>query len=107
MKSDKKRLIALAALLLTLPVLAVFNERDLGQTLAVLRYELGQENARQVMRRGRIRDRGGAQHDRMVDMIKKCNELSLMLYSQNQDCTLDMAYALSEVTSEYEEFNSH
>ena len=107
MKSNKKRLIALAALLLTLPVLAVFNERDLGQTLAVLRYELGQENARQVMRRGRIRDRGGAQHDRMVDMIKKCNELSLMLYSQNQDCTLDMAYALSEVTSEYEEFNSH
>ncbi len=107
MKSNHKRLIALAALLLTLPVLAVFNERDLGQTLAVLRYELGQENARQVMRRGRIRDRGGAQHDRMVDMIKKCNELSLMLYSQNQDCTLDMAYALSEVTSEYEEFNSH
>ena len=107
MKSNRKRLIALAALLLTLPVLAVFNERDLGQTLAVLRYELGQENARQVTRRSRIRDRGGAQHDRMVNMIKKCNELSLMLYSQNQDCTLDMAYALSEVTSEYEEFNSH
>lgn len=107
MKSNHKRLIALAALLLTLPVLAVFNERDLGQTLAVLRYELSQENARQVTRRGRIKDRGGAQHDRMVDMIKKCNELSLMLYSQNQDCTLDMAYALSEVTSEYEEFNSH
>ena len=37
MKSNHKRLIALAALLLTLPVLAVFNERDLGQTLAVLR----------------------------------------------------------------------
>jgi small-conductance mechanosensitive channel len=104
---NKKRLIALVALLLTLPVLAVFNERDLGQTLAVLRYELGQENARQLTRRSRIRDRGGAQHDRMVDMIKKCNELALMLYSQNQDCTLDMAYALSEVTSEYEEFNSH
>lgn len=107
MKKSWKWGALVAALLLALPALAVFNERDLGQTLAVLRYELGQENARQMMRRGRIRDRGGAQHDRMVDMIKKCNELSLMLYSQNQDCTLDMAYALSEVTSEYEEFNAH
>ena len=107
MDMKKKWLIALAALLLAVPAPAVFNERDLGQTLAVLRYELGQENAKQTTRRGRIRDRGGAQHDRMVDMIKKCNELSLMLYSQNQDCTLDMTYALSEVTSEYEEFNAH
>ena len=97
----------MAVLLLALPARAVFNERDLGQTLAVLRYELGQENARQVMRRGRISNRSGAQHDRMVNMIKKCNELSLMLYSQNQDCTLDMAYALHEVTSEYEDFNAH
>ena len=99
--------LVLAILLLATPAQAVFNERDLGQTLAVLRYELGQENARQVTRRGRIRSSGGAQHDRMVNMIKKCNELSLMLYSQNQDCTLDMAYALGEVTSEYEEFNNH
>ncbi len=107
MIQKKKWLAILAALLLTLPVLAVFNERDLGQTLAVLRYELSQENAKQMMRRNRIRASSGAQHDRMVDMIKKCNELALMLYSQNQDCTLDMAYALSEVTTEYEEYNSH
>ena len=57
--------------------------------------------------RNRIKDRVSSQHSRMVDMIKKCNELALMLYSQNPDCTLDMTYALGEVTREYEQFNTH
>ena len=30
------------------------------------------------------------QHHKLVDAIKKCNELSLMLYSQNQEYTFDM-----------------
>ena len=107
MKKRKHLLLIALALLVGLPALAVFNERDLTHTLAVLRYELGRENARQVARDNRIKDRSGLQHNRMVDMIKKCNELALMLYSQNQDCTLDMTYALSEVTNEYEEFNAH
>ena len=103
----KRRYALLAALLLicTIPALAVFNEKNLSQTLSVLRFELHQEYEKINSRQGRIGAKSVSQHKRMVSMIKKCNELSLMLYSQNQDCTLDMTYALNHVTDEYEEFN--
>ena len=106
MKNFRKRTLILLSLLVAWPALAVFNEKDLGQTLSVLRFELGQEYAKMTTSQDRIKSRVSSQHARMVDMIKKCNELALMLYSQNQDCTLDMTYALGEVTREYEQFNA-
>ena len=39
-------------------------------------------------------------------MTKRCNELALMLYSQSQDYTFDMTYALDEVTREYKNYHS-
>ena len=43
MNKLRRFLIAAAAMLITIPAGAVFNEKDLGQTLSVLRYELSQE----------------------------------------------------------------
>lgn len=101
-----KHLIAAAlALLLAVPVWAVFNEKELEQTLSELRIQLQGEMAKQEARQGRITSSHRSQHGRMVDIIRKCNELSLMLYSQNQDFTFDMTYALKQVTAEYEEFS--
>lgn len=105
MKS-RKILLVILVMLMAWPVLAVFNERDLGQTLSVLRYELQQEVMKRTAQQSRIDSRNSIQHRRLVEMIKSCNELSLMLYSQNQDCSFDMSYALEEVTRQYEEFNS-
>ena len=95
----------LLALLLAVPALAVFNERDLGETLNVLRFELNQEVSKLSTRQYRINTSNRSQHLQMVDILKKCNELGLMLYSQNQDYTFDLTYALEEVTREYEDFN--
>lgn len=105
----KRIILAISAILAlaVVPAHAVFNEKDLGQTLSVLRYELMQENIKLESSRSRIESRGTAQHEKMVSMIKRCNELSLMLYSQNQDCTLDLAYSLGEVSRSYQEFHSH
>lgn len=105
MKS-KKILSVILVMLFAWPVFAVFNERDLGQTLSVLRYELQQEVMKRTASQSRINSRNKSQHKRLVEMIKSCNELSLMLYSQNQDCSFDMSYALEEVTKQYEAFNS-
>ena len=102
----KKLLIAASLLLITIPVLAVFNEKDLGQTLSVLRAELNREVEKMEARQENINKRNRSQHRQMVEIMKKCNELSLMLYSQNQDCTFDMTYALKEVTKQYDAFNS-
>lgn len=103
----KKRhsIIVMLALLFTVPAFAVFNERDLGQTISVLRYELRQEYNKMSNAQSRIDNRNRSQHGQMVGMIKTCNELSLILYSQNQDFTFDITYALKEATREYEDFN--
>ena len=104
----RKHLSALIVLaLLSVPAFAVFNEKDLGQTLSVLRYELHSEYSKMSNSRERLDNRNGSRHFQMIGMMKKCNELSLMLYSQKQDFTFDMTYALKSVTSEYEAFNGN
>lgn len=102
----RKRFIIAILVLLCIPAMAVFNERDLGNTLSVLRYELKQEYDRLSATGTDMQALDEEQHQQMVDMIKKYNELSLMLYSQNEDYTFDMTYALKEVSREYELFNT-
>ena len=102
----KKRLILIftVALALAIPAYAVFNERNFAQTLTILRSELHQENEKISQQRARLMQTNHAQHDRLVEMTKRCNELALILYSQNQDYTFDLTYALEEVTKQYEDY---
>ena len=94
----------IAALLLGTAAFAVLNERSLEQTLAVLRDELGSQNARMENARARMQRSNLSRHSSMVDMVQRSNELALMLYSQNQDFTFDVTYSLKAATKEYEEF---
>ncbi len=87
-----------------LPVLAVFEEKNLNGTLSSLRNELRQEYNALGKDEYLLTERHTQQHFQMVSIMKKCNELSLMLYSQKQNSTFEMAYALKEVTREYEDF---
>ena len=102
----KRLLIAVLALLTLVPAYAVLNEKDLGQTLSVLRYELRSAWRASTERAERTRSRGQRQHAQLVEMMQRSNELSLMLYSQKQDYTFDMTYALNEVSRQYDEFSS-
>ena len=102
----KKGIIAvIAALAISIPALAVFNEKDLGQTISVLRFELKSEYDKLNSREERLNTRNDGRRRQMINLMKKCNELSLMLYSQNQDFTFDHTYALGEVTKQYESFS--
>ena len=102
----KKRVlpILVLALAIALPAYAVFNESDFAKTLTILRSELHQEHQRMELMRSRLQQSNDAQHDKLVEMTRKCNELALILYSQNQDYTFDMTYALEEVTRQYDEY---
>ena len=103
----KKRIFALAAALLVMvPAFAVLSEKDLAQTLSVLRYELRSSYRTMESNMERLRSTGNRQHARLVSVMQKSNELSLMLYSQKQDYTFDMTYALNEVSRNSEEFSS-
>ena len=83
---------------------AVLKEKDLGHTLHVLRLELYNKWTRQKERMKQMEERQKAQHARLVDITKRCETTSLILYSQGQDFTFDMAYACQEATSLYQEF---
>ena len=102
----KRLLVAILALIALIPAYAVLNEKDLGQTLSVLRYELQSAWKASAERANRTMERGRRQRNQLVAMMQRSNELSLMLYSQKQDYTFDMTYALNEVSRQYEEFAS-
>ncbi len=102
----KKKLlpVLLVALLIAIPSYAVFNERNFAKTLSILRSELHQENAKMESMRARLAQSNNSQHQRLIDITKRCNELALILYSQNQDYTFDITYALNEVTRQHDDY---
>lgn len=102
----KKRLIAISAALLLLigPVWAVFKEDNLNHTLSVLLMELKETYSGLLQFSGTAEKRIQEQHQRLVELVDECNELSVMLYSQASENTFDLTFALNEVTSQYEQF---
>lgn len=94
------------AIVFVTPSWAVFNEKDFPQTLQVLRYELCKTYSEMETNQKNFMSRDNSQHDELVKLMKSCNELSLMLYSQKQDFTFDLTYALQQVTDQYYSFTS-
>ena len=106
-KKRKTICILLALLVIAVPALAVFTGMDLDATLANLRRELFQDYQQISQTQDELKNHYEGQHQKMVEIAKKCNDLPLMLYSQKQDYTFDISYALEKVTQEYEDFNKN
>ncbi len=102
----KKRILIALLLVLAVPALAVFKEKDLTQTLRVLLYELKQDQEKVLHFNASSEQRIQQQHQELVNLVEDSNELSIMLYSQPQDYTFDLTYALHQVTRKYEDFNA-
>jgi len=105
----KKKYAILLAMVLAavMPSWAVFKEENLHQTLSVLMEELKDTYERVDRSSGRMEKRIIEQHERLVRLIDECNELSVMLYSQEQVNTFDQTFALNEVTQQYRKFSSN
>ena len=105
-KNRKLFLISLVSVILAaIPAYAVFQEKTLPRTLDVLHFELKMAYEDLLKTRENIPRREGEQHKNLIKLIKDCNELSIMLYSQQQDYTFDLTYALNKVTDQYLNFN--
>lgn len=107
MKKRKVVCILLALLAVAVPALAVFTGMDLDATLSNLRRELSHDYQQISVTQEELKAYYEGQHQKMVKVAKNCNDLSLMLYSQKQDYTFDISYALERVTQEYEDFNKN
>lgn len=80
---------------------AVLKEKDLPQTLGVLRAELAQTYNEQKTLMAMFEKRNVDQHANLIRMMQNSNQIALMLYSQNSDFTFDMAYACQAATEQY------
>ena len=105
----KKRIltIVLALIATSIPVHALVNGRSLTSMLKELSTELREECLMRSEAEQRFNEDYERQHQCMIDAIKKSNELSILLYTQEQDMTFDLAYALKKVTEEYDNFDSN
>lgn len=102
----QKSLLFLAAFLaIVVPIFAISYGHNLAQTLRVLRNELSADYQQIDKNRDRLTEDYEKQRQKMIDVMKQCDELSLMLYSQKQGFTFDVSYALQKVTEKYNEFN--
>ena len=84
---------------------AVLKEKDLEQTLGILRTELKQYN-NELDRRSSVRkDRTRRLIQQLMGTMKRADQNALMLYSQQQDNVFDLTYACHEATQQYRDFH--
>ena len=107
MKKRKFLSVLVALLAMAVPAMAVFTGMDLDATLSNLRRELFYDYRQIDKTRQKLNENYEVQHQKMVGIVKKCNDMSLMLYSQKQEYTFDISYALEKVTQEFNDFNKN
>ena len=100
-----RRLTAIFAILLaTVSAHAVLKEKDLSQTLQILRTELTTYHHELSEMLEQNKQQAEAVRDQLISTMKRSNQNSLMLYSQKQDYVFDLTYACHEATEQYQEF---
>ena len=100
-----KRLISIIFIMtVTLCAHAVLKEKDLNQTLLILRTELTDYH-RELSERLKMNQKQSERvRDQLISIMKRSNQNSLMLYSQKQEYVFDLTYACHEATELYQEF---
>ncbi len=83
---------------------AVLKERDLEQTLEILRGELTEQLSDLIS----LSDERKTQNDQiftqLMETMKQSGQNALMLYSQKQNYVFDMTYACHQATAQYRNF---
>ena len=98
-------LVCTFALALVMEAGAVLKEKDLEQTLGILRTELKQYD-NELTRRSALRtDRTKRLIQQLMATMKRADQNALMLYSQQQDNVFDLTYACHEATQQYRNFH--
>ena len=104
----RKVLAAVLTVLFAAPLaFAVFKEENLLMTLQVLLDELRGDYENVTRQNSTSERRIESQHQQLVRLVEQSNELSLMLYSQPQDYTFDLTYALHQATKQYNQFHDN
>ena len=95
------------ASLIVVPSSAVLKEKNLASTLSVLCAELSTSYEEQQAQTERYRAMADKQHEQMVSLMQRSDQIALMLYSQKQDFTFDMTYVCHEATDLFKKFSQN
>ena len=98
--------ILLSAIVLVLPAHAVLKEKDLKQTLSVLRVELTSNHLEQKKQMRMFKQENEQVRRNMFSIMQRSNQNALMLYSQKPDYVFDLTYACHEATDQYQDFRT-
>lgn len=105
----KKRL-TLAFLMLTVWLMsahAVLKEKDLDNTLSILRTELTKYHAELERQTGFMKHQQEVIRKNLFSVLNRSNQNSLMLYSQKSEYIFDLTYACHEATEQFREFQKN
>lgn len=93
----KKKLSTLifALLVFSIPLLSIVNGQPLTDVLRDLRSELKMVCDQSAESQQLFDKDYEMQHQKMMDVITASNELSILLYTQEQEMSFDLAYALN------------
>ena len=103
----KKFLVLFSFLTIALHTQAVLNEKNLEQTLSVLRVELAMNHHDLKQTTALIKASSERQHQEMVNTMQKSGQIALMLYSQKTSYTFNLTYACHEAAEQYRDFTAH
>jgi len=97
-------LLVLAVLLPLMSAHAVLKERDLKQTLTILRSELEKVHTEQERNVKRAQEQQERTRREFMQTMQRSNQNALMLYSQKPDYVFDLTYACHEATEQFWNF---
>jgi len=100
----KRLIILFVVFLATLSAHAVLKEKDLSQTLQILRTELTNYHRELSQQMELSKQQSERVRNQLIETMKRSNQNSLMLYSQKQEYVFDLTYACHEATEQYHAF---
>lgn len=97
---------AVMLLLFALQANAVLKEKNLDNTLSILRSELTNYHKDLERQTGLMKQQQEEVRKNLIEIFSKSNQNSLMLYSQKPDYIFDLTYACHEATEQYSRFQN-
>lgn len=100
----KKIILIILLTLVLLPANAVLKEKNLENTLSILRTELTNYRSELERQSGYIKEQQQKVFTNIMGVMSQSNQNALMLYSQKPEYVFDLAYACQEATKQYHAF---
>lgn len=100
-------LLTAVALWIAMPSAAVLKEKNIGNTLVVLRGELTEVHLEQERHTLEFKEQSDKIRENLYNILRRSDQNALMLYSQRLEYVFDLTYACHEATDQYKDFQQN